>query len=111
MTDPSSGILDCDTMAAYGNPFRWPSGGVPGEFCGVDAFWYVNLNLQWQWNKNLMFSLSINNLFDQDAPVDVGGYAGTGDNRNTSRGAPYNPSLHMPGVIGTSWLLGVNYTF
>ena len=55
--------------------------------------------------------LSINNLFDQDAPVDVGGYAGTGDNRNTSRGAPYNPSLHMPGVIGTSWLLGVNYTF
>jgi iron complex outermembrane recepter protein len=111
MDDPSSGITDCDTMAAYGNPFRWPSGGVPEQFCSVDSFWYVNLNLQWQFNKQTMVQLSINNLFNQQAPVDVGGYAGTGDNRNTSRGAPYNPSLHMPGVIGTSWMLGFTYTF
>ena len=112
MSDPSSGNLTCDQMASYGNANRWPSGGVPGEFCNVDSFWYWNLNLQWQFNPQTMVQLSVQNLFDQQAPVDVGTYGGSsGANRNSARGAPYNPSLHMPGVMGATWLLGVSYKF
>ncbi len=84
MTDPSSGLNDCDGMAAYGNPFRWPSGGVPDQYCRVDSFWYWNLNLSYDINKELQLRLAVTNLFNQQAPVDVGGLAGTGDNRNSS---------------------------
>jgi outer membrane receptor protein involved in Fe transport len=98
-------------MAAYGNPFRWPSGGVPDQYCRVDSFWYWNLNLSYDINKELQLRLAVTNLFNQQAPVDVGGYAGTGDNRNSSRYAPYNPSLHWAGVAGAAWLLGITYNF
>jgi iron complex outermembrane receptor protein len=110
MTDPSLG-LNCDGMASAGNPSRWPSGGVPDQYCRVDSFWYWNLNLSYDINKELQVRLAVTNLFNQQAPVDVGGLAGTGDNRNTQFGAPYNPSLHWAGVAGAAWLLGITYNF
>ena len=96
MTDPSAGLLTCDGMAAAGNPSRWTASSVPGQFCGVDDFWYWNLNLQWQINPQAMVQLSIQNLFDQQAPVDVGTYGGSsGSNRNSgTRGAPSSVAAH-----------------
>jgi outer membrane receptor protein involved in Fe transport len=77
----------------------------------VDGFWYWNLNLSYQFNKQTQLRLAVTNLFNQQAPVDIGTYSGTGDNRTSSRGAPYNPSLHWAGVVGASWLLGITYNF
>ncbi len=112
MTDPSSGITTCADMAAYGNPSRWTGGAVPPEeLCKVKSFWYWNLNVQYDLNKQTQLRFAVTNLFDQQAPLDIGTYAGTGDNRNSGRGAPYNPSLHWAGVAGRSWLLGITYSF
>ena len=111
MTDPSAGANSCADMAAYGNPFRWQVVDPPESLCGVGSFWFWNLNVQYDLNKQTQLRLAVTNLFDQQAPIDIGGYAGTGDNRNSSRGAPYNPSLHNAGVVGRTFLIGLTYSF
>jgi iron complex outermembrane receptor protein len=112
MLDPSAGNLTCLDGVNYANPFRYlGQTTIPDQFCEVDSFWYWNLSVQWQATKQLSFKLAVTNLFDQQAPVDMGTYSGTGPNRNSSRGAPYNPSLHWTGIQGASWLLGVQYNF
>ena len=59
-----------------------------------------------------MIQVSGTNIFDQKPPVDLASYAGTGINRsNTQTGAPYNPSLHGPGIIGPMWSIGLTYNF
>jgi iron complex outermembrane receptor protein len=115
MTDPKSGAFTCEDGMSFWNSQRWgftnPT-GYPQDLCDIDAFWYWNLNVQWQYNKQTMFSLSVINLFNQDAPVDAGAYAGTGVNRTSNQtGIPLNPSLHSVGAVGTSFLLGVTYNF
>ena len=111
-SDPSSGFTTCAGMAAYGNPSRWTGSATPpADLCNTDSFWYWNLNIQYQLNKQTQFRFAVTNLFNQQAPLDIGAYAGTGDNRTASRGSPYNPSLHWAGVVGTSFLLGVTYNF
>ncbi len=58
-----------------------------------------------------MVQLSGVNIFNQKPPVDMQTYAGGGANLNNPVGAPYNPSLHMPGVIGPFWSAGLQYNF
>ena len=111
MTDPSIAVNDCQTGISANNGQRWPD-VAPDQYCKAGSFWYASLNIQYQVNKNLMVQFSGTNIFNQKPPVDMSSYAGTGLTLTSNQtGAPYNPSLHGPGVIGPFLSLGLNYTF
>jgi iron complex outermembrane receptor protein len=110
-TDPLS-QYDCLGMTQYANASRFNGNQVPPDkYCKISSFWFWNLNLQYQYDKQTMVQFSVINLFNNQAPVDLGSYAGAGDNRNSGRGSPYNPSLHFAGIQGTSFQLGLTYNF
>ena len=112
MTDPSNGLNTCeDGINSYAGLPRF-TGTPPSQFCKVDSFWYVNFNLQYQVNKQLMVQLSGTNIFNQKPPTDLQTYGGAGANlSNGGVGLGYNPALHMPGVIGPFWSAGLQYNF
>ncbi|MFO1323170.1 MAG: TonB-dependent receptor [Burkholderiales bacterium] len=112
VTDPSAGLNTCEEGISNGYPGNPRFLDVPPtQFCTIDSFWYVNLNLQYQVNKELMVQFSGTNIFNQKPPVDVATYGGAGANLNNPVGAAYNPSFHMPGVIGPTWSLGLQWNF
>ncbi len=113
LTDPSAGVFTCDDGINASNGQRFANTDVyPQQYCKVDAFWFWNLNLQYQFNKQTMVQFSVNNLFNQKPPTDMGSYAGTGlSNTSNQTGAAYNPSLHGIGAVGTSFVLGLQYNF
>jgi iron complex outermembrane recepter protein len=112
VTDPSAGLDTCEQGISdgySGNPRFLDT--PPSQFCTIKSFWYVNFNLQYQWNKQLMVQLSGTNIFNQKPPVDVATYGGAGANLGNPGGSAYNPALHTPGVIGPFWSLGLQYNF
>ena len=113
LTDPSAGVFTCDDGINASNGQRFANTDVyPQQYCKVDGFWYWSLNLQYQYNKELMLQLSVTNLFGAKPPVDMGSYSGTGLSQTSNQtGAPYNPSLHGIGAVGPAWLLGLAYKF
>jgi iron complex outermembrane receptor protein len=95
-----------------GNPAFSNGAPVPDQYCKVKSFTYTNLNVRYQWDKGLTIFGSVTNLFDQKPPMDMGTYAATGTNVNSSNyGVPYNPSLHQAGAVGRAFSLGLNYKF
>ncbi len=116
VTDPSIGNNTCqDGLINEGsNAARWVNnGGVAANYCNVASFTYVNLNFQYQWNKQWQFLATINNVFNAKAPVDMETYgASSGQQPNAgNNGVPYNPALHQIGAVGPFWSLGFQYTF
>jgi len=106
LTDPSNGINDCASALSEGAGAVGFSGvdGVPtGVSCKVGQFITFDLAGRYNVNKNLSFNASVLNLFNQAAPFDWTTYGGGT--------APYNPSLHQQGAIGTYITVGANYTF
>jgi hypothetical protein len=59
-----------------------------------------------------MFQVSVTNLFNNKAPVDMGSSAGTRLSQTSSAmGAPLNRSLHGIGVVGPATIAGFNWSF
>jgi outer membrane receptor protein involved in Fe transport len=112
-TDPSAGVFTCEDGVNSSNGQRWQGGTIPpGAYCTVGSFTYVNLNIQYQVNKDLLIQFTGNNIFNAKPPVDIASYAGTGlSNTSNQTGAPYNPSLHGTGTIGPFLSLGLQYNF
>jgi iron complex outermembrane receptor protein len=113
LTDPLAGINTCDDGINAFNNQRFANTAVyPQQYCTVKGFWYWNLNLKWQYDKQTTFQLSVTNLFNNKAPVDMGSYAGSGFNQTSNQtGGPHNSTFHGIGAVGTAWVLGLNYQF
>ncbi|MCC2971704.1 TonB-dependent receptor [Massilia sp. IC2-476] len=106
--DPALGVNDCTATAAEvggRNYFQGVPGGQPAFYCNVPSFTVTNLNVQYKLSQNLTLRGAILNLFDREAPIDVGTYG------NAGAGTSYNASLHQPGAVGRFFSLGLNYTF
>jgi len=103
VVDPSSGIPTCASALAGSVAFAGTSGTPPSRFCEVKAFLDTDVTVRYQWDKKLSLHASVMNLFDQAPPIDLQTYAGSF--------LPYNPSLHMAGVIGRSFNVGATYSF
>ncbi|MBK7686586.1 MAG: TonB-dependent receptor [Rhodocyclaceae bacterium] len=113
LTDPANGIVTCDDGLNYAST-RYADTTVPGatQFCKVKSFTTTNLNLRYAVNKQLTLTGTINNLFDQEPPVDQMTYGGTGSNASSGgTGAAYNPSLHQAGAVGRFYSVGLAYKF
>ncbi|MCC6195969.1 MAG: TonB-dependent receptor [Burkholderiales bacterium] len=114
VTDPSAGHFDCESGLLAANAVRWAANGfVPPAYCDVPSFTYVNLNIQYQFNKQWQFMLTGNNIFNAKAPVDFETYGSSaGQQPNAgNNGVPYNPALHQTGAVGPFWSLGFVYNF
>ncbi len=111
--DPSVGNNTCADALNYSNGARWTGSSSPNGngYCNVASFTYVNLNMQYQWNKQWTFLATINNLFNAKAPYDFETYGSSaGQQPNAgNNGVPYNPALHQAGAVGTFWSLGFQY--
>jgi iron complex outermembrane receptor protein len=86
----------------YGNQ---TFGGVipPQVGCEVKHFTTFDLYGKYDATDKLSVHGSVTNLFNAKAPVDWVTYAGGG--------APWDPSLHLQGAIGTFFNVGVTYKF
>jgi len=104
--DPALGVNDCTATAAEvgGRPY-FDQLIQPAGYCNVSSFTVTNLNLNYRISENLSLRGAILNLFDREAPYDVGTYGNAGVQTS------YNASLHQPGAIGRFFTLGANYTF
>ena len=112
VTDPSSGLGDCQTSLNAYNPARFPLGKYPSQYCKVKEFWSTNLAINYRMTKEWTWNLSVANLFDSKPPIDMQTYGSTGINSSSNpSGAPYNPALHQTGAVGRYFTLGVNYRF
>jgi iron complex outermembrane receptor protein len=104
--DPALGVNDCTSTAhdVGGRPY-FDQTIQPAAYCNVSSFTVTNLNLNYRISENLTLRGAILNLFDKEAPYDVGTYG------NAGVGTSYNASLHQPGAVGRFFTLGANYTF
>jgi iron complex outermembrane receptor protein len=104
--DPALGVNDCTSTAADvgGRPY-FQALPQPANYCNVSSFTVTNLNLNYRISENLTLRGAILNLFDKEAPYDVGTYG------NAGVGTSYNASLHQPGAVGRFFTIGANYTF
>lgn len=105
ITDPSSGIPDCDSALGYGGNF--PGGVTPQnqQFCNVGYFLETDLYGAYQVTTNFQLHASVTNLFNKQPPVDVQTY-GSG-----SVFLPYDAALHQDGAVGRYFLVGFDYDF
>ena len=104
--DPALGVNDCTSTAADvgGRPY-FQGLPQPAGYCNVSSFTVTNLNLNYRISENLTLRGAILNLFDKEAPYDVGTYGNAGVQTS------YNASLHQPGAVGRFFTIGANYTF
>ncbi|MFL6672123.1 MAG: TonB-dependent receptor [Massilia sp.] len=92
MSDKNDTTSDClDTSAA----------GVPYLDCHIDSFTTVDLGVKWKATRQWELLLSVSNLFDKMAPLDVQTYGQIN----------YNPNYHQSGAIGRYMALTARYTF
>ena len=105
ISDPSSGIPDCNSAIAYGGDF--PSGVTPlnKQFCNVGYFIETDVYGSYQVTTNLQLHASVTNLFNRQPPVDVQTY-GAG-----SLSEAYDPAMHQDGAVGRFFMLGFDYDF
>lgn len=110
--DPSAGMPDCLTALQYsggaaGSAFQTMlgAGKIPDAgMCKVSAFTTFDLNVRYEYSKQLSFTFSALNLFNRSFPLDWATYGGAG-------GQPFNPSLHAQGAIGRTFNVGATYKF
>lgn len=88
--------------AAYALALTTPS-SVNSQYCRVASFTSVNFVGTYHFNKKVSMTLTVDNLFDANAPIDAETYGGSF--------TPVNPSLHEDGVIGRFFMLGANFKF
>jgi iron complex outermembrane receptor protein len=101
--DPSEGMADCaDAIGAVGN--------VPSSFCRVGSFTEFNLTGRYDVNEHLQLHGSVINLFNRHAPYDLQTFGSPGNGAQQG-GAPYNPSFHQDGAVGTMFTIGGTYRF
>jgi iron complex outermembrane receptor protein len=111
VTDASAGAPDC-VSGITSITAIWANVDPPSNFCRVKSFTYTNLTGQYKVNKGLTIRAGITNLFDQQPPVDMATYGGTGRNDNSAgSSAPYNAAMHLPGAIGRAFSIGLDYRF
>ena len=106
VTDPSEGIPDCDSALSS----VFPDGGTPSRFCHVGSFTEFNLVARYSWDEHLQLHGSVVNLFNRKAPYDLQTFGSPGNGAEQG-GAPYNPSYHQDGAVGTMFTIGATYTF
>ena len=109
--DPSAGTNTCPDALEANNGIRWPN-GAPTDLCNVASFTYVNLNFQYQLNKQWLLQASIQNAFNAKAPRDWETYGGINASQPNAgnQGTLLNPSMHQAGAVGPFWSLGFIYT-
>jgi iron complex outermembrane receptor protein len=103
--DPSNGS-QTDCAGAFNGAFIMATVTPSAEntqFCRVRSFTSVNLVTTYKVTPKLTATLTVDNLLDASAPVDVETYGG--------QFVPVNPALHEDGVIGRYFQFGVAYKF
>jgi iron complex outermembrane receptor protein len=106
VTDPSTiGGTDatCQGSLLASGPVFAGASSAPSSLCRVKSFTTVNMAANYQWSPHLTLKASIDNLLDANAPQDFQTYSG--------QFMPYNPNLHMDGVIGRFFRVGVAYKY
>jgi iron complex outermembrane receptor protein len=103
--DPSFYEGNCQATLASGVqtiPY-FANGNAPSNYCEVKSFVDTDLTLRYKISKQLNVHFAVNNLFNQQPPVDMSTYGGLP--------FQYNPSLHMAGAIGRFMQAGLTYSF
>jgi iron complex outermembrane receptor protein len=76
-----------------------PVTSANSQYCSVKAFTSTNLTAAYRINHFLAVTGAIDNVFDAKAPIDAETYGGSF--------APFNPAVHMDGVIGRFFRVGL----
>jgi iron complex outermembrane receptor protein len=82
------------------------AGTVPSAVsCSVASYVTFDLHGEFAVSKKLSVHGSVLNLFNEKFPLDWATYGGA------LGGVPWNPSLHLQGVVGPFYSLGATYNF
>ena len=73
------------------------------KFCKVQSFFVANISARYKINDMWTVHGSIDNVLNQQPPLDLNTYGGGN--------LPYNPSMHQAGAIGRFMSLGVVVKF
>jgi len=76
-----------------------PVTSLNSQYCSVKAFSSTNLTASYKITRNVSVGVAIDNLLDAKAPLDAETYGGSF--------TPFNPAVHMDGVIGRYFRLGL----
>jgi len=104
VTDPSAGIVTCAQALAS----EFPRGNPPAQFCRVASFMEFNAEGQFKLDGHWQLHFGVVNLLNRHAPYDLQTYGSAG-NGPQQGGAPYNPSMHQDGALGTMITFGAAY--
>ena len=88
--------------AATALAFTTPS-AINQQYCRVKSFTSVNLVTSYKITQRVGLSLTVENLLDQDAPLDASTYGGSF--------TPVNPALHGDGILGRFFRVGMNVKY
>jgi iron complex outermembrane receptor protein len=107
VTDPSASGGAQATCAGAWNAalafaFTTPS-AQNSQYCKVASFTSINLVTGYEFTPKVKMTFSIDNLFDKAAPIDAETYGGSF--------TPVNPAMHMDGIIGRFFRLGLNVKY
>jgi iron complex outermembrane receptor protein len=83
-----------------------PVNNLNSQFCSVKAFTSTNLTASYRLTgliDNVTVMGAIDNVFDAKAPIDAETYGGSF--------VPFNPAVHMDGVIGRFFRIGLKADF
>ena len=94
--DNGSGDLGCGVFSPN-------TGQVWNGNCKLPSFTTFDLFGKWTVMKNLDINLSVQNIFDKQAPFDP--YL------SIPYGINYNQTWHQAGAVGRFWTIGARYTF
>jgi iron complex outermembrane receptor protein len=102
LTDPSQGQTNCAIAAADSDGW-FPSNPPPSSYCNVKSFVDTDVSVRYKLDKQWTIFGAIDNIFNQQPPVDIATY-GAGQ-------LPYNSSFHLAGAVGRFINIGANYKF
>lgn len=106
LTDPTPSGYGAATCAEgqAASLFVWfPGGASPSNYCRVGSFLDTDVTTYYKFSKQLNVHLTLTNIFNRQAPVDLATYGGNG--------LPYSPTLHEAGVMGRFINAGLTYSF
>ena len=103
--DPSSASqTTCQGAFNAGEALAFQSVTAANEkYCRVKSFTSVNMVVSYAINPKVTVGVTVDNLFDANAPFDAETYGGSF--------TPYNPSLDEDGVIGRSFLFTLGFKY
>jgi len=103
LTDPSQGLNNCASATSSGGQGIFPSSPPPADLCSVRHFLDTDLTVRYRLDKHWTVHGNVNNLFNQQPPVDLGTFGGGW--------TMYNASFHQAGAVGRFVNVGANYSF